>query len=116
MPGSLGDLLKQAGLQPSPDAETATPERATSEAPEKPARREARGKVVVRYTRKGHGGKTVTEITGIDTGHSLLLTQLKRELGSGGRVVDDTVVVQGNQVERVARWLESRGVSRVIRG
>ena len=80
MPGSLGDLLKQAGLQPSPDAETATPERATSEAPEKPARWEARGKVVVRYTRKGHGGKTVTEITGIDTGHSLLLTQLKREL------------------------------------
>ena len=114
MPGSFGDLLKQAGLNPSPETDTQpVPEEPTAAEPDT---WRASSKVVVRYTRKGHGGKTITEISGIESGQKLLLGELKRELGSGGRVVEDTVVVQGNQVERVARWLESRGVSRVVRG
>lgn len=74
-------------------------------------------KVVVRKVRKGHGGKTVTEIAGIAPAVlEELCGELKRALGCGARVEDGTVVLQGELVERAVAFLEKKGAVRVIRG
>ena len=73
-------------------------------------------KVVVRHERKGHGGKTVTVVEGIlPAARAGLVQELKRKLGCGAREEDGTVVLQGDLVDRAARWLEARG-ARVVRG
>lgn len=107
---SFADLLKAKGFEASPESEVPVAEAAAvaeelSFAP----------KVVVRYTKKGRGGKAVTLIQGIDSGADDLLAKLKKELGVGARRDDAELVVQGNQVERVARWLESQGAKKVVR-
>ncbi len=107
---NLGDLLRQAGMQgdDTPDddpAEAAAPEVLTFGP-----------KVVLRRTKKGRGGRQVTLVQGVLTGHDVLMTQLKKELGVGARREDDDVVLQGDQVERVSRWLESHGSPAVVRG
>lgn len=112
MGGSFGDLLKKAGLEESEATAAPAPDQGVEDEEEPLV---YGPKLVVRFTRKGHGGKTVTEVRGIVSGHRAVLGRLKRELGSGGRVVDDALVLQGHQVERVARWLESQGVRRVVR-
>lgn len=112
MAGSLADQLRKAGL-----AATEPEDPPAAEAPEPTEEELAYGpKVVVRFERKGHGGKTVTRIDGVISGHRVLVDQLKRQLGTGGRVDGDAIVLHGRQVERVARWLESQGVKRVVRG
>jgi len=70
---------------------------------------------VVRFSRKGRRGKTVTLVSGVLAGREGLLAKLRRELGVGARIEDEQLVVQGHQVERVARWLESQGALRVVR-
>ena len=77
------------------------------------------GKLVVAHTRKGRGGKTVTTLAGI-TGGAAKLDEVARELrhalGCGSSVEDGQVVIQGDQVQRVAAWLEKQGARRVIIG
>ncbi len=38
---------------------------------------------------------------------------LKRSLGCGGAVEGDAIAVQGDQRERVAKWLAANGVAKV---
>ena len=109
--GGLKDLLQAAGFEasePEPEPEVPAPAPAPEDVAFAP-------KVVVRKTRKGRGGRTVTVVTGITAGRSDVLARLKKELGCGAREEDDALVIQGNQVERVARWLESRGAKKVVR-
>ena len=40
----------------------------------------------------------------------------KRSLGCGGGVEEDRIVLQGDQRERVAKWLIDRGVKKMVRG
>ena len=42
--------------------------------------------------------------------------ELKRSLGCGGTVEGNAIVVQGDQRERVRKWLEAKGVGKVIAG
>lgn len=107
---SFADLLKAKGFQASPESEMAEPDKAVVAEELSFA-----AKVVVRYTKKGRGGKAVTLVQGIASGADELLAKLKKELGVGARRDDDELVVQGNQVERVARWLESQGATKVVR-
>lgn len=74
-------------------------------------------KVVVRFTRKGHGGKTVTVVTGIAP-HAIegLCLQLKKSLGCGARVEDGAVVLQGDLVDRAVSFLEKKGAGKIVRG
>lgn len=74
-------------------------------------------KVVVRFTRKGHGGKTVTVVTGIAP-HALesLCSEMKRALGCGARVEDGAVVLQGELVDRAVTFLEKKGAAKIVRG
>jgi translation initiation factor 1 (eIF-1/SUI1) len=112
MAGDLGDLLRKAGLKATPAAEAPAPATPDVAAPP-PA--PLPKKLGVRQVRKGQGGKTVTVIAGLLGDHPHWLRRLQTELGVGGRVEDAEVVLQGDQVERVARWFESQGVAKVQR-
>jgi translation initiation factor 1 len=79
-------------------------------APPAPAR------AVVRIERKGRGGKEATVVEKLGLPPQALeawLAEARRALGCGGAVEDGALVLQGDQRERVARWLEARGVPRV---
>ena len=74
-------------------------------------------KVVVRHERKGHGGKTVTVVSGV-AAHALdaMCTELKKALGCGARVEDGDVVLQGDLVTRAIAFLEKKGATKVVNG
>lgn len=72
----------------------------------------AGAQVVVRHERKGHGGKTVTVIDLSRAGGVSKLAldsmakDMRRALGAGARAGNHEITVQGDLVERVARFLE----------
>jgi translation initiation factor 1 len=73
-------------------------------------------RAVVRIERRGRGGKeaTVVEKLALPAGAlSGWLAEARRALGCGGALEGDALVLQGDQRDRVARWLEERGVARV---
>lgn len=114
MATNLGDLLAAAGFTAS-----APEEAPAAETPDAPRETEPgfAAKVIVRTTRKGRGGRTVTLVQGVTEGHQELAGLLKRALGAGVRVEGDEVVVQGDQADRVIQWLQARpGMGRVQRG
>ncbi len=81
-----------------------------------PAERTAPARAVVRIERKGRGGKEATVIEKLDLPPDALaawLDDAKRALGCGGAVEDGALVLQGDQRDRVARWLEGRSVRKV---
>jgi translation initiation factor 1 len=76
-------------------------------------------KLVVRRERKGRGGKTATVIEGIRVSPSALeriARELRRALGCGASVAEGTLVVQGDLVARVERWLVEHGAPKVVVG
>ncbi|MBM7113628.1 translation initiation factor [Archangium primigenium] len=82
-----------------------------------PARGPARA--VVRMERKGRGGKEVTVVEQLELSEAerdTWLKALKGSLGCGGTVEGDTLVLQGDQRERLPALLEARGVRRVTVG
>jgi len=104
-----------AGLAALRDALPAQerPARPTRVAPKTPSR------AVVRYERKGRGGKEVTLIEQLtlsprERGEWLLA--MKQALGCGGTLEGEALVLQGDQRVRVRAWLEARGVARISVG
>src|SRR5688572_14999241 len=92
--GALKDL--PAGPPPKPVAAKKGPARA-----------------VVRMERKGRGGKEVTVVEQLELPARELevwVKALKQSLGCGGVVEDGTLVLQGDQRDRVKELLEKRGV------
>jgi translation initiation factor 1 len=88
---------------PAPDAESGT--------------RAGPARAVVRYERKGHGGKEITRVEQLGLSEAELeawLKPLKHSLGCGGRVDADALVVQGDQRERLPALLRARGVRKVV--
>ncbi|MBI4820092.1 MAG: translation initiation factor [Deltaproteobacteria bacterium] len=88
-------------------------------APEEPPQEDTVGKtgakVVVAIERKGHGGKTVTRVEGLDPGRiDDIGLDLKRSLGCGATVTDGVVFLQGDQRNRAADWLKQKGAKRVV--
>jgi translation initiation factor 1 len=77
------------------------------------------GRAVVRYERKGRGGKEATVVEQLalsarERGEWLLA--MKQALGCGGMLEGEALVLQGDQRDRVRAWLEARGVSRISVG
>lgn len=73
-------------------------------------------RAVVRIERKGRGGKEATVVEKLGLPADALarwLEEAKRALGCGGGIEEGALVLQGDQRERVARWLEGRGVRKV---
>jgi translation initiation factor 1 len=103
--GALGKLRDQLPAGPSSPAV-----RETSTGP---------ARAVVRLERKGRGGKEVTVVSHLERKPAALetwLKALKNGLGCGGQVEGDSIVLQGDQRDRVVPLLESRGVGRVTVG
>lgn len=85
--------------------------------PEKEAKGPA--KAVVRMERVGRGGKEVTVIEQLDlpvNQRDEWLKALKNSLGCGGTIEGTSLVLQGDQRERVPKLLEKRGVRKVVVG
>jgi translation initiation factor 1 len=81
--------------------------------------RKGPARAVVRMERKGRGGKevTVVEQLGLPPAErELWLKALKGALGCGGAVEEESLVLQGDQRERLPALLEARGVRRVVVG
>lgn len=103
--GGLRHTLPQGEPQPQAMAD---------ESPAPPA--PTPGRAVVRFQRKGHGGKEVTLVQQLDLDQQQLqqwLTELKRALGCGGALQQGALVLQGDQRERLLELLEQRGVKKV---
>ena len=102
---SLRERLPE-GFEPAPP-------RAVEAAPPRVA---APARAVVRIERKGRGGKeaTVVEKLGLPPrALAVWLDEAKRALGCGGAVEEGALVLQGDQRERMARWLERHGVAKI---
>ena len=87
--------------------------------PAAPAKKRSIPKAVVRLQRAGRGGKAVTVIEQLGLAPEEAdewLKVLKASLGTGGTVEGDTLVMQGDQRQRLAPLLEARGVKRVVTG
>lgn len=84
-----------------------------------PPSKEKKGpaRAVVRYERKGRGGKEVTVVEQLDLPQRALgewLNALKHALGCGGWVEAAALVFQGDQRVRLPPLLTARGVRSVI--
>ena len=107
-----------AGLREQLPAATTTAMTATAatETARKPPVRFGE-KVVVRLERKGHGGKTVTVVSGVlSSARDEVMGELKKKLGTGARDDGDDIVVQGDVVDRVIALLQAAGAKKVIKG
>ena len=104
---ALRDQLPPGQAKAGPTAPTAP---TTPPAPRGPAR------AVVRYERKGRGGKEATVIEQLGLSATDLETwcrELKRALGCGGAVEGASIALAGDQRGRLPALLEARGVRRV---
>jgi translation initiation factor 1 (eIF-1/SUI1) len=75
--------------------------------------------VIVRREKKGHGGKTVTIAEGEGLTAAVLPAlerDAKKALGTGARIEDGALVVQGDLADRLVKWLTERGFGPVTRG
>ncbi len=105
-------LAGRLGLPAAPPAAAPASPAAPPAAPARPAPARA----VVRFEKKGRGGKAVTVVEKLGLAPRELeawLGELKRALGCGGAVEGDALVLQGDARERVAALLERRGVRKV---
>ncbi len=67
----------------------------------------------LRIERKGRKGKTVTVIEGMtldQDGLDLLAKELRKAMGCGSSVEGASVVLQGDNRERIGSWLREKGV------
>lgn len=88
--------------------------------PRRPERKGPRPRLDVRRLKGGKGGKTVTEISGFIGVNDRQLADLTKELkttcGVGGTVKGRVIELQGDQREKLAPLLESRGYRVVLAG
>ena len=105
----------RASLPDVPVVEAATTTTTTTTTTKAPARFAA--KVIVRREKKGHGGKTVTIVSGVLPKElDAICTALKTRLGCGARVEGDDVVLQGDLVDRVIVVVTALGANKIVRG
>jgi translation initiation factor 1 len=74
---------------------------------------------VLRLERKGRAGKEVTcaELRGLSSADlAEWLKELKQRLGCGGSVENETIVLQGDQRQRLKTLLLERGVKSISSG
>lgn len=76
-------------------------------------------RAVIRYERKGRGGKEVTVVDKLALPPKVLeewLKSLKQSLGVGGVIEGDTLVLQGDQRDRLRALLEKKGITQISVG
>jgi translation initiation factor 1 len=103
------------GLRSSLPAGELPAEELGGKEPDKESARAPR-RAVIRYQRKGRGGKEVTRVEQLGLSRDELsrwLKDLRRELGCGGIVEGDALALQGDQRLRLRPLLERRGIKRI---
>ena len=121
---SKDDRVKPAPPFPSPFAALQVlrdhlPAGAPPPAPKQTTPPKGPARAVVRREKKGRGGKEVTVVEQLGLPPRELdawLKALKSQLGCGGTVEGDALVLQGDQRDRTRALLEARGVRKVIAG
>ena len=106
----------RASLPEAPAGASVTTSKA--EAPD-PITKALSQKVVVRFEKKGHGGKTVTRVEGVAlpaTALDAFMREMKKSLGCGAVVDDGAIVLQGELVDRAMAYLQKKGAKRLVRG
>lgn len=76
-------------------------------------------KIVLRRERKGHAGKVGTRVEGLAASAKdldAIAGELRRGLGCGAAIDGDDIVLQGDQVDRLVPWFESRGAAKIVVG
>lgn len=94
----------------SPPSQAPTRQPALDPSPTEPRR------AVVRFQRKGHGGKDVTLVEKLALPPGELehwLRELKAALGCGGVVDGETLLLQGDHRSRLPALLSRRGVGKI---
>jgi translation initiation factor 1 len=100
---SLGTPLDTQDNEPIPPPTPSPPPAALSRA-------------VVRFSRKGHGGKDVTLVEKLELPPAELeqwLRELKAALGCGGILDGQNILLQGDHRPRLPALLKARGVRKV---
>ncbi len=85
----------------------------------KPTEKKPPPRAVLRYERKGRGGKEVTLIEQLALSEAELeawCRDARKALGCGGSVEGDAIALAGDQRKRLGEWLTSRGVKKVVGG
>ncbi len=96
------------------------PSRAADNPKSKVENQKSRGRVDVKRTTAGRGGKTVTLVTGF-VGIGLpekesLCKKMRSACGCGGTVKDGEIEIQGDQREKIAQILTDAGFRPVFAG
>ena len=95
------------------------PSERKSEAAPSPAERKPPARAVLRYERKGRGGKEVTLVEQLGLPAAELdawCRDARKALGCGGAVEGDALALAGDQRKRLLEWLTARGVKKVVGG
>ena len=109
---ALADLLKEQGFMASEKPEHTAPAGKT-----RSMDLSKNGKIVIRRERKGHGGKTVTIVSGIERATPQLeeiARAMRKALGCGSTVEGRDIVLQGENVPRAQVWLQAHGATRLV--
>jgi len=110
--------LSSAGLPSFAKASEGKPVAPQSAKKEVPAKN--RGRVDIKRTTAGRGGKTVTIVTGfIGIGlpeKESLAKKMRNACGCGGTVKDGDIEIQGDQREKIAQILTEAGFRPVFAG
>ncbi|MCE9592687.1 MAG: translation initiation factor [Planctomycetes bacterium] len=111
---SLAALRAALGDRELPSGPAAAPS-----GPNAPTVKIITAQLVVRRERAGHGGKTVTIAEGPAlAGRDLdeFARSAAKALGVGAHIDASTLVVQGDQTDRLIAWFTKRGFVSVTRG
>ncbi len=85
--------------------------------PSAPVSKSFAAKVVLSHQRKGHGGKTVTVLSGVllmEKARKQFIRELGKALGTSVRAEGDDIIMSGDQRDRARAWLEAQGSARVV--
>ena len=118
-PGAFNNPF--AKLQGTPVAATAPTTVPNTAPPAVPGRSDAlrQKRILVRHERKGHGGKTVTLVTGVTLPApqlELFVKELRQALGCGAQGDAECITVQGDQRERIAQFFLQKHAITVRQG
>lgn len=71
-----------------------------------------KGKLIIRFETAHRGGKKVTIVTRFEGTQEEMIAlgkDLKRHCGTGGSIVDEEILVQGDQRKKIKEYLRKEG-------
>ena len=71
-----------------------------------------KGKLIIRYETAHRGGKKVTIVTRFEGTQEQMIAlgkDLKKHCGTGGSIVDDEILVQGDHRNKIKEYLRKEG-------